>query len=69
MQPELRQMVFERDNWICWKCGTTESLHCHHKEGIRWEPLQSADMDMCITLCKKCHKEVHKKDGCGYNEM
>ena len=69
VQPQLRQMVFERDNYECQKCGSTESLHCHHIEGIRWEPLESADIDMCITLCKHCHIEVHKKEGCGYNDM
>lgn len=69
VQPELRQLVFERDNWTCQKCESKKSLHCHHKEGIRWNPLESADMDMCITYCKECHKEVHKKDGCGCYEM
>jgi len=69
VQPELRQMVFKRDNWTCQKCGSTKSLHCHHTEGIRWEPLESADIDKCITFCKNCHKEVHRKDGCKYHEM
>lgn len=69
VQPELRQLVFERDNYECQKCGTTESLHCHHKEGIRWNPLESADVDMCITYCKECHKETHQKEGCGYYEL
>lgn len=71
VQPELRQLVFERDNYICQKCNKHKDnlevgIHCHHKEGILWEPLQSADMDMCITLCEDCHKEVHGIDGCGY---
>jgi len=61
VQPELRQMVFKRDNYTCQKCGKHRDnlevgIHCHHKEGILWEPLQSADMDMCITLCEDCHK-------------
>ena len=38
-------------------------------EGIRWEPLESADVDMCITLCKSCHIEVHKLPDCGNNDM
>lgn len=69
VQPELRQLVFERDNWECQKCKSTKSLHCHHIEGIRWEPLESADIDKCITLCKKCHKEVHKKEDCRTVDM
>ena len=74
VQPELRQLVFKRDNYTCQKCNTHRDnldigIHCHHIEGILWEPLQSADMDMCITLCEDCHKEVHGIDGCGYYEM
>lgn len=69
VQPELRQIVFKRDGWECIKCGSTESLHCHHVEGVRWNPIESADADQCVTLCKKCHKKVHKKKDCGYNDM
>jgi hypothetical protein len=69
LQPELRRMVFERDNWTCIKCGNTKYLHCHHLEGIRWEPIESADMDKCITVCKDCHEEIHKKDDCGKSDM
>jgi len=69
VQPQLRQMVFERDGWKCIKCKSTESLHCHHIEGIRWNPLESADVNGCITVCSDCHKEIHQKDGCKYNDM
>lgn len=74
VQPELRQMRFKIDNYTCQRCGKHQDeldsgLHCHHIEGIRWEPLESADLDKVITLCKDCHKEVHKIEGCGYNDM
>lgn len=70
VQPELRKMVFERDKYTCVKCGKKGgTLHCHHIEGILWEPLESADIDKCLTVCKKCHGVIHKKDGCKYNEM
>ncbi len=74
VQPELRQMRFEIDNYTCQKCNKHQSelqvgLHCHHLEGIRWEPLESADVDKVITLCKDCHLEVHKIEGCGYHDM
>lgn len=74
VQPELRQMRFEIDNYTCQKCNKHQDdldcgLHCHHKEGIRWEPLESADIDKVITYCKNCHIEVHKQEGCGYNDM
>ena len=69
VQPELRQMVFKRDGYQCVKCGTKKELHCHHVEGILWEPLESADVDMCITVCKNCHMEIHKKEGCKPSDM
>lgn len=69
VQPKLRQMVFKRDNWTCIKCNSTESLHCHHITGIELNPIESADIDNCITLCKKCHKEVHKQKGCRYSDL
>jgi len=66
VQPELRQMRLAIDDYTCQKCGSTKSLHCHHYEGIWVNPVESADLDICITLCKKCHKEVHKLPGCSY---
>jgi hypothetical protein len=70
LQPELRKMVFERDDWSCIKCGSDTNLHClYHMEGLNQNPLESADVDICITLCKKCHIEVHKKKDCRYSDM
>ena len=74
VQPELRQMRFKIDNYTCQKCKKHQDelevgLHCHHIEGIRWEPLESADLDKVITYCKTCHLEVHKIEGCGYHDM
>jgi len=74
VQSELRQMRFKIDNYTCQRCNKHQdeldcSLHCHHLEGIRWEPLESADVDKVITLCKNCHLEVHKIEGCGYHDM
>lgn len=68
----LRQMVFERDDWICQKCGkTTEEipLHCHHMDPVAQNPMFQNDMDSCITLCKGCHKEVHMQYGCRYVDL
>ena len=69
IQPELRQMVLKRDEYQCVKCGSDENLECHHIIPVSIEPLLSADMDNCITLCSECHKEVHKKDGCRYCQL
>jgi len=69
VQAELRQLVFARDNWTCTKCSRKDSLHCHHIEGIKWEPLESADIDKCKTVCEECHIQIHKIEGCTYYDM
>jgi 5-methylcytosine-specific restriction endonuclease McrA len=69
IQPELRQMVLKRDKYMCIKCGNTNELQCHHIMPVNIEPLLSADIDNCITLCKGCHIKIHKKDGCRYNQL
>ena len=70
VQPELRKLVFERDNHTCQKCGSNDYLHCHHINPVSQNPLESADLDNCITFCKKCHKEIHKTvPGCKYLEL
>jgi len=69
VQPQLRKLVLERDNWICQKCGSTEELHCHHIDPVKENPIESADIDNCITYCKKCHKKAHQQSGCGYYDL
>jgi len=75
VQPQLRKMVLERDNWECQQCGKSKqtnknlTLHCHHIDPVANNPIESADIDNCITLCKSCHKKAHQKDGCGYSDL
>ena len=75
VQPELRKLVLERDNWTCQKCGRSKDedinliLHCHHIDPVKNNPIESADMDNCITLCKECHKEAHRRKGCRYSDL
>jgi len=76
VQPELRKLVLLRDNYTCQKCNTSKEdnpdleLHCHHIDPVINNPIESADIDNCITLCKLCHKEIHKTiSGCGFNEL
>lgn len=69
---QLRQMVFERDNWICQICGKTTKeiqLHCHHMDPVAQIPMFQNDIDSCITLCKDCHKMVHSRKGCRYVDL
>lgn len=72
VNPLIRQMCFERDNWECQICGSTQEeapLHCHHVEGYTQNPRLGNDVTNVITLCKTCHKEVHKLPGCNYYEL
>lgn len=70
VQPALRKLVLERDDWTCQKCGTKKvELHCHHIDPVVNNPIESADMDNCITLCKSCHKYVHTLPDCRHNEL
>ena len=76
VQPELRKMVLERDNWTCQKCGKSKEehpdleLHCHHIFPLNEDPICSADIDNCETLCKECHNWIHMNvPGCGKHEL
>jgi len=72
VNPYVRQLCFERDDWTCQKCGATQEdapLHCHHIEGYAQNPRLGNDVGNTITLCKECHKKVHKLPGCGYYEL
>ena len=70
VQAELRQMVLERDDWTCQKCEETDAeLHCHHITGVVQNPIESADIDNCITFCKNCHKWAHQQEGCRYHDL
>jgi hypothetical protein len=72
VQPELRQLVLARDNYECQVCGKNQlevELHCHHITGVKQNPIESADVDNCVTLCKEHHKHVHKQPGCTYHEF
>jgi 5-methylcytosine-specific restriction endonuclease McrA len=70
--PLLRQLVLERDNYTCQKCGaTTETaqLHVHHEKSYTLNKIMANDPDNCITLCKECHKWAHSQEGCTYNDL
>jgi 5-methylcytosine-specific restriction endonuclease McrA len=72
VNPYLRQMVLERDNWTCQICGKTIAeiqLHVHHMDPVAQNPMFQNDMDSCITLCKECHAMVHSRRGCRYVDL
>jgi len=71
-QPILRQVVLERDDYkcqICYKCIPDIELHCHHILGYKQHRAYAEDPDNCVSLCKKCHKKVHKLPGCNYKDL
>lgn len=72
-QKQWREMVLERDNYTCQKCGfhspTGKGLVAHHMEPVIQNPIESMDVDIGITLCIPCDKEVHKLPGCSPYEL
>jgi len=74
VNPQYRQLIFERDVWTCQICEKKKSdgvsLHCHHIEPVVDNPLLDCDLNNGLTLCKKCHRNIHKNiPGCKYNEL
>ena len=72
VQPQLRKMVFERDHHVCTKCGRGKDIlpiHCHHIDPVINNPIESADMDNCKTLCIDCHHIAHQVPGCTIGEL
>lgn len=53
---ETRQRIIKRDRFRCVMCGEPKNLHVHH---ITYENLgEEKDADL-VTLCEKCHIELH----------
>ena len=69
LQPELRDLVLQRDEHECQRCGNTSDLQCHHFEGVEQNKIESADIDNCITLCSECHRMAHEDEGCRYVDL
>lgn len=73
---QWRSDIFERDNWTCQNCRKRGyELHAHHSKRFskilsefRIKTLEQAlkchelwDLNNGVTLCKDCHKRVHKR--------
>lgn len=55
---DFRNTVFKRDGFRCVKCTSEMNLVCHH---VNYKRVGNEQIQDCITLCEKCHKELHKK--------
>ena len=59
-----RGAVFERDSYICQKCGQVGyELNAHHINDYKNNKKKRLDIHNGITLCKKCHIEFHSEYG------
>ncbi|MEK7092136.1 MAG: HNH endonuclease, partial [Patescibacteria group bacterium] len=55
----FRNVVRERDNWTCQKCGSIEYVQAHHIDAVKDYPLFANLPDNGITLCVYCHADAH----------
>ena len=59
-----RKAVFERDDYTCQMCGARGcELNAHHIMPFAGHPSLRYEIDNGVTLCKRCHKEVHADEG------
>ena len=59
---QWRKSVFERDNYTCIYCHQRGiQLNAHHVRSWANNPSQRFNIHNGITLCEKCHKELHKR--------
>jgi 5-methylcytosine-specific restriction endonuclease McrA len=59
-QPWVEETL-KRDNYQCTKCASKNSIIAHHIDESRKNGLKYANnhLDNLITLCRRCHAEVH----------
>ena len=53
------KLVKKLDNFMCKNCDSTENLNAHHIMPKNDFPELSLDLSNGVTLCKKCHEEIH----------
>lgn len=56
-----RNDVFKRDKYTCQKCGAIGvHLQAHHIKQWAYYPKERYKIENGVTLCKECHKKLHK---------
>lgn len=57
----FRKEVLARDHYTCQICGKVGGkLNVHHVKKFSQYPELRFDVNNGITLCEKCHREVHR---------
>lgn len=62
---EWRNAVYRRDNWTCQICKeklTNRNIIAHHIKSFSKYIKLRFNIDNGITVCRKCHCSIHKKD-------
>ena len=58
---EWRKKIFNRDKYTCQTCGSRGGyIHAHHILTFKHYPSFRLITSNGITLCKQCHKFIHK---------
>jgi len=58
-----RDSIFKKDNWTCWHCLKRGGTLCaHHILSFAEFPELRFAINNGITLCKECHKMIHKNN-------
>jgi hypothetical protein len=63
-----RYLILKRDSYCCVKCGWKglkrgrTGLHAHHVKPFALFPDFRTDIGNGVTLCSRCHKDVHKRN-------
>ena len=57
-----RDLVLQRDNYICQQCREISDLQAHHIRPYCDYPELELDVDNGITICKQCHEGIKGRE-------
>jgi len=64
----FRNLVLERDKYICQFCGD-KATDVHHERPQKLEPFFSLDPDYAWSCCEKCHYGKGHQDDCNTGNL